>query len=93
MADDIEQNTNKEQDRLSPKEFARELRRKAYRRAKELQKTDPRFLAIKEKQRQARREAYQRVKVKKQEATRILKEIAIQNSSGEKIERDRNLLK
>lgn len=48
--------------RLSPKEFAKLQRRKAYLRAKEQQKADPKFAALKERARQRRREVYQKHK-------------------------------
>lgn len=59
MTDD---NNTEENKKLSPKEYARQQRRKAYLAAKEKRKTDPVHLALKEKQKQQRREIYQKQK-------------------------------
>lgn len=47
---------------LSRKEFARQLRREAYQRAKRARAADPRHLALKEAAKQRRRELYQQAK-------------------------------
>jgi hypothetical protein len=52
---------------LSRKELARELRRQAYRRAKQARAEDPRHLAMKEAAKLRRREQYQQVKVRRKE--------------------------
>ncbi len=46
----------------SPKERARQIRRAAYREAKERREKDPRYLAMKEAARAQRRELYQEAK-------------------------------
>ena len=47
---------------ISRKELARQLRQRAYRKAKEQRAKDPRYLAMKETVKQRRREMYQQVK-------------------------------
>lgn len=52
---------------LSRKELARELRRRAYQRAKQARAEDPRHLAMKEAAKLRRREQYQQVKERRKE--------------------------
>lgn len=52
---------------ISRKELARELRKRAYQRAKARRATDPKYLALKEAAKQHRRELYQRAKAQKKE--------------------------
>jgi hypothetical protein len=47
---------------LSPKEYGRLLRKRAYERAKARRATDPKFIAAKEAMKQRRRELYQKEK-------------------------------
>jgi hypothetical protein len=58
---------------ISRKELARELRRQAYRKAKQARAADPRQLAMKEVAKQRRRELYQQVKERRKERDTALK--------------------
>lgn len=53
---------------LSRKEYARQIRRAAYLKAKERRATDPRLIAIKEAVKRRRREIYQAAKERKKAA-------------------------
>jgi hypothetical protein len=53
---------------LSRKEFARQLRRQAYQKAKERRASDPKHIAMKEVAKQRRREAYQQAKERRKAA-------------------------
>src|SRR5271156_5718510 len=57
----------------SRKEFARKLRKDAYRVMKERRATDPRYLAMKEAVKLRRREMYQQIKAKRKTAARAEK--------------------
>ena len=76
---------------LTPKERAKKQRRKAYERAKELRKSDPRYLAAKEKQRQVRRAAYQKVKDAAKIARVARKKAADAKSKAERAQKDQAL--
>jgi hypothetical protein len=59
--------------KLSRKEFAKQMRRAAYERAKEFRATDPKQVAFKEAMKQRRRDANDVAKEQRKEATRVQK--------------------
>jgi hypothetical protein len=64
---------------LSRKELARELRRQAYRAAKERRAKDPRYIAMKQAAKERRREAYKKAKEQKRAA--LVKQVAEQKKT------------
>jgi hypothetical protein len=76
---------------LSRKEFARELRRQAYQRAKQARATDPRHLAMKEAAKVRRREAYQHVKERRKEHEAELKAQRKVTDAAARVETQRHL--
>jgi hypothetical protein len=88
-----------EQERLTPKEYAKFMRRKAYLAAKERQKTDPTFIAMKEKAKEQRKEAYQKQKAyrktkdaeAKQKAKQHKEDALEQQKESERLAREQEL--
>lgn len=65
------------------KEKLREMRRAAYRKAKERRDRDPIFLAMKEKQKNMRKDAYRKIKEAEKERKKKLKEKRDEMRHGE----------
>jgi hypothetical protein len=75
--------------KLSPKEWAREQRRAAYLRAKELRASDPKQLAFKEAMQERRREANQQTQARR---TAAAKEQKARRADGRRAAQDRQLM-
>ena len=89
MTDEIE---TKPAERLTPKEYAKQQRRKAYELAKERRKSDPRHAAMKEKLKQQRREAYQKAKARKKILKAERKGAAAERTAKEKTAKQQALM-
>lgn len=79
-------------ERLSKKELARKMRREAYLRIKEFQKTDPRQIAMMEKLKQQRRDAYQKAKESWKITKAERKKVADEKDAEEKAAEGKKLL-
>ena len=73
---------------LSKKEFAKKMRREAYRRVKEFRKTDPRQIAMMEKLKQQRRDAYQKSKANWKVIKAERKKAADEKAAEQKVVKD-----
>jgi hypothetical protein len=72
-SDDSGRQDDSERRVLSRKELAKEMRRAAYKKAKEQRAQDPRHLAMKEAAKVRRREAYQKIKEQRKAALAVEK--------------------